>query len=134
MMISMSQEQLGAHIGITFQQIQKYERGTNRVGAGRLQAIARVLKVSVSFFFEGAPGGTTSEQPVSGFEERGYAEEAFVLDFLSSTEGLRLNRAFVLIRDPILRRRIVDLVRALASTEGNNADVIGRLQFGADGI
>lgn len=110
-MLGMSQERLGESLGITFQQIQKYEKGTNRVGASRLQAIASILEVPVSFFFEDAPGSTA---------EGGFAEEnqtTYVVDFLSSTEGLRLNRAFVRITDQKVRSRIIDLVRALADEE-----------------
>ena len=110
-MVGMSQEKLGEHLGITFQQIQKYEKGTNRVGASRLQAIASFLEVPVSYFFEGAPG----EAPSEGFAED--TQTAFVVDFLSSTEGLLLNRAFARIGDPKVRRRIIDLVRTLADDE-----------------
>src|SRR5690349_12334264 len=107
MMQGMSQEKLGESLGITFQQIQKYEKGTNRIGASRLQHIAQVLEVPVSFFFEDAPGSST---------EVGFAESrpaAFVTDFLTSTEGLQLNKAFVRIKDTKVRRRIVELVRAV---------------------
>ena len=115
MMLGMSQEKLGDQLGITFQQIQKYEKGTNRIGASRLQHIARVLSVPVSFFFEDAPGGP-SETP-------GVAEPAatnYVVDFLSSSEGIQLNKAFVRINDAKLRRKIIDLVRAMAG-EANGA-------------
>src|SRR5215207_6222318 len=86
MMLGMSQEKLGEHLGITFQQIQKYEKGTNRIGASRLQHIARVLSVPVSFFFEDAPGGTTESGELA---ERPSAH--YVVDFLSSSEGIQLN-------------------------------------------
>ncbi|MCX5494908.1 helix-turn-helix transcriptional regulator [Kaistia dalseonensis] len=111
MMQSMSQEKLGESLGITFQQIQKYEKGTNRIGASRLQHIASVLQVPVSFFFEDAPGGPAE----SGFAESRPA--AFVTDFLSSAEGLQLNKAFIRIKDPKVRRRVVDLVRSIAGEE-----------------
>ncbi len=112
-MVGMSQEKLGDSLGITFQQIQKYEKGTNRVGASRLQAISEILQVSVSFFFDGAPGqdGTCN----GGFAEAGNAN--YVVDFLNSTEGLQLNRAFIKICDPKVRRRVVELVRALGELE-----------------
>lgn len=110
-MLGMSQEKLGDHLGITFQQIQKYEKGTNRVGASRLQAIASILEVPVAFFFEDAPGNPG----VTGLAEENAT--TYVVDFLSSTEGLRLNRAFVRISDPKVRSRIIDLVRALADEE-----------------
>ena len=110
-MLGMSQEKLGESLGITFQQIQKYEKGTNRVGASRLQAIASILEVPVSYFFEDAPGGAA----VSGMEEDN--STTYVVDFLSSTEGLRLNRAFARISDPKVRARIIDLVRTLADED-----------------
>ncbi len=112
MMLGMSQEKLGESLGITFQQIQKYEKGTNRIGASRLQHTATVLKVPVSFFFEDAPG--TPEEAM-GFAES--QPHSYVVDFLSSSEGLSLNKAFVRIKDARVRRRIVDLVQALAGDE-----------------
>ena len=111
MMVSMSQEKLGESLGITFQQIQKYEKGTNRVGASRLQAIASILAVPVSFFFEDAPGEQADSQ--TGLAEA--SSSNYVVDFLSSSEGLQLNRAFVKIGDPKVRRKLVDLVKALAA-------------------
>ncbi len=114
-MVSMSQEKLGDNLGITFQQIQKYEKGTNRVGASRLQAISDILQVPISFFFEGAPGN--GEAKNGGFAEVGNAN--YVVDFLNSTEGLQLNRAFIKIGDPKVRRRIIDLVRSLGEMEEN---------------
>jgi transcriptional regulator with XRE-family HTH domain len=108
-MMGMSQEKLGELLGITFQQIQKYEKGSNRVGASRLQAISSILNVPVSFFFEDAPGESTAG---GGFAEDGGT--SYVVDFLSSTEGLQLNRAFVRIRDGKVRKKILDLVKTLA--------------------
>jgi len=113
-MLGMSQEKLGESLGITFQQVQKYEKGTNRVGASRLQNISAVLNVPVSFFFEDAPGEQGAESG-SGMEENA---ATYVVNFLSSSEGLQLNRAFVKITDPKVRRRIIDLVRTLAEEEG----------------
>ena len=113
MMLSMSQEKLGESLGITFQQIQKYEKGTNRIGASRLQHIARVLSVPIAFFFEDAPGG--AQEASSGLAEPNSA--SYVVDFLSSSEGLQLNRAFVRIKDAKLRRKVIDLVRAMAGEE-----------------
>jgi transcriptional regulator with XRE-family HTH domain len=111
MMLGMSQEKLGENLGITFQQIQKYEKGTNRIGASRLQHIARVLSMPVSYFFEGAPGLSTTTQP-EGLPPA--PATSFVVDFLSTNEGIQLNKAFVRIKDPKLRRRVIDLVRAMA--------------------
>ena len=109
MMIGMSQERLGDALGITFQQVQKYEKGTNRIGASRLQHIAKTLGVSVGFFFEGAPNLDQTEE---GFTEN--SSPPYVSEFLSSAEGLSLTRAFTKIRDARVRRRIVDLVETLA--------------------
>jgi transcriptional regulator with XRE-family HTH domain len=111
-MLGMSQEKLGEALGITFQQIQKYEKGANRVGASRLQAIATVLNVPVSFFFEDAPG--ESGEVIRGLSEEG--STAYVVDFLNSAEGLQLNRAFVKISDPKVRRKIIDLVKSLTDS------------------
>ncbi|MFD1198176.1 helix-turn-helix domain-containing protein [Brucella gallinifaecis] len=110
-MLGLSQEKLGESLGITFQQIQKYEKGTNRVGASRLQAISSILNVPVSFFFEDAPGSTTNTQ--AGFAEDN--EATYVVDFLSSNEGVQLTRAFTKISDPKVRRKIIDLVKSLAA-------------------
>ena len=112
-MLGMSQEKLGENLGITFQQIQKYEKGTNRVGASRLQAIANTLSVPVAFFFEDLPGDQTTAN-------RGFAEDpsaAFALDFCTSAEGLQLNRAFVKISNLKVRRRVIELVKSLASDD-----------------
>lgn len=113
MLLGMSQEKLGDALGLTFQQVQKYEKGTNRIGASRLQQISRTLNVTPAFFFDGMPLSETVALP-------GFAEDAssnFVVDFLSTTEGLHLNRAFARIRDPKVRKRIVDLVHALAEED-----------------
>jgi transcriptional regulator with XRE-family HTH domain len=112
MMISMSQEKLGEQLGITFQQIQKYEKGTNRIGASRLQQIANVLGVPVAFFFEGAP----TQQGTTGlFRES--PSPAYVSDFLATSDGLALVKSFMRVKDPKVRRRIVDLVEAISSEE-----------------
>ncbi|WP_061935370.1 helix-turn-helix domain-containing protein [Aureimonas sp. AU22] len=110
-MMGTSQEKLGEALGVTFQQVQKYEKGTNRVGASRLQRIAEVLQVPVSFFFEGYQG--EDAQP-AGLRE---ADAEFVNDYPVSAESIQLNRAFGKIQDPKVRRRILDLVRSLAETE-----------------
>ena len=113
MMLGMSQEKLGEQLGITFQQIQKYEKGTNRIGASRLQHIARVLSVPVSFFFEDAP--PTPNMGAPGIEEP--SSTNYVVDFLSSSEGIQLNKAFVRIKDAQQRRRVIDLVRSMAGDD-----------------
>ncbi|TWG92402.1 transcriptional regulator with XRE-family HTH domain [Mesorhizobium sp. J18] len=117
-MLGMSQEKLGEALGITFQQIQKYEKGTNRVGASRLQAISSILNAPVSFFFEGAPGQEEGS-PATGMAEEASAN--YVVDFLNTGEGMQLNRAFVRIQDPKVRRKVIDLVKALASEEEDSS-------------
>jgi transcriptional regulator with XRE-family HTH domain len=114
MMLGMSQEKLGDALGLTFQQVQKYEKGTNRIGASRLQQISQILQVPVSFFFEGAP--TVHSGPrLDGMNEA--PSPAYVSDFLATSDGLALTKAFTRIGDSKLRRRIVDLVEQIASTE-----------------
>ena len=114
MMLSMSQEKLGDALGLTFQQVQKYEKGTNRIGASRLSQIAQILQVQVSFFFEGAPTVGTGPR-LEGFAEA--ASPVYVSDFLASSDGLALTKAFMKIGDAKLRRRIVDLVEQMAASE-----------------
>src|SRR4249920_528564 len=112
MMLSMSQEKLGDALGLTFQQVQKYEKGTNRIGASRLQQISNILQVPVAFFFEGAPNlhGTAD-----GMKEA--PSPAYVSDFLASSEGLALTPAFMRIKEPKVGRRSVDLVKQIAGED-----------------
>jgi transcriptional regulator with XRE-family HTH domain len=111
MMLDMSQEKLADAFGITFQQVQKYEKGTNRISAGRLQHAANLLQVPVQFFFQGAPVG-------SGTQPDGSARSpAYVSEFVSSSDGLRLIKAFTRIESGV-RRRIVDLVQEIAAADG----------------
>jgi transcriptional regulator with XRE-family HTH domain len=114
-LLGMSQEKLGEQLQLTFQQIQKYEKGMNRIGASRLQQISRILGVPVEYFFDGAP--QLSDKPLveSGFEDRGDA--TYVADFLATNEGVQLNRAFLKIKDARLRRRVVELVTAIAGDD-----------------
>jgi len=119
MLLGMSQEKLGEQLGLTFQQIQKYEKGINRIGASRLYELAKVLGVSVQFFYEDAPG-TTPDNKIQTTSAGGLGErqaDRYVVDFLSSREGIELNKAFVKITDPKVRRSIVDLVRSLAGED-----------------
>lgn len=114
MMLGMSQEKLGDALGLTFQQVQKYEKGTNRIGASRLQQISHILQVPVSFFFEGAP----SVQSTGRHEAMAEAPSpAYVSDFLATSDGLALTKAFMRIGDSKLRRRIVDLVEQIAGAD-----------------
>ena len=111
MMVSMSQEKLGDRLGITFQQVQKYEKGTNRIGASRLHQISSILGVPVAFFYEGAP----NPDGAPGSTEAG--NPPYVSDFLATSEGLALTKAFMKVADPKVRRRIVDLVQAMAGED-----------------
>jgi transcriptional regulator with XRE-family HTH domain len=113
MMLGMSQEKLADALGLTFQQIQKYEKGTNRISASRLQAISQILDAPVHFFFEGAP---PSGKGGEGVGAQGLSEDsspAYVTDFLTTSDGLALVKAFVKIKDAGLRRSIVRMVEAI---------------------
>ena len=112
LMLGMSQEKLGDGLGLTFQQVQKYEKGTNRIGASRLQHISHILGIPVPFFFEGAPH--LPGQP-KGIGEA--PSPAYVFDFLATTDGLALTKAFMRIKEQKLRRRIVDLVEEIAGDD-----------------
>jgi transcriptional regulator with XRE-family HTH domain len=111
MMLGMSQEKLGDALGLTFQQVQKYEKGTNRIGASRLQQISSILQVPVAFFFEGAPVDVVPQEDFADAPS-----PAYVTDFLATSDGLALTKAFMRIASPKLRRRIVDLVEEIAET------------------
>jgi transcriptional regulator with XRE-family HTH domain len=110
MMLGLSQTTLADAIGLTFQQVQKYEKGTNRMGASRLQQIAHVLQVPVPFFFEGAPDLSVLPKGTAAAPSTTYVSE-----FLATSDGLALTKAFMEIRNAKLRRRIVDLVEQIAS-------------------
>jgi len=106
MLIGMSQERLGELLGLTFQQVQKYEKGVNRIGAGRLYDVARILGVPIDYFYENV--ASTNQQ--RGFSE---GEMPPVMEFVSSGEGLQLSLAFMRIRDAKIRKRVLDLVKSL---------------------
>jgi transcriptional regulator with XRE-family HTH domain len=117
-LLGMSQERLGESLGLTFQQIQKYERGVNRVGASRLFDLSRVLDVPISFFFDDMPeplareyGGAAVRRAV-GFAE---PQESFEDDALHRRETLELVRAYYRISDPAIRKRVFDLIKSLTS-------------------
>ncbi|MBC7950365.1 MAG: helix-turn-helix transcriptional regulator [Rhodospirillaceae bacterium] len=117
-LLGMSQEKLGEALGLTFQQVQKYERGANRVGASRLFDLSRVLDVPVSFFFDDMSGEVEALSPrlISGLTEEPASFEA---DPLTKRETLELVRAYYRITDPQVRRRVLDLAKALgAVSEG----------------
>ncbi|MDV4153484.1 helix-turn-helix domain-containing protein [Rhizobium brockwellii] len=100
--LGMTQNGLAELLGITFQQIQKYEKGTNRIGASRLQRISEILRVPIGFFFENGGAG-----PIDGATNE-------LNSFLSSKEGLALNKAFIAIEDPNIRQKLVALAKSLA--------------------
>jgi transcriptional regulator with XRE-family HTH domain len=112
MLMGMSQERLGDLLGLTFQQVQKYEKGVNRIGAGRLFEIAGILGVPIGFFYEDAEAALNS---TPGFAEDD--DSGSVMEFISSGEGLQLTLAFMRIKDPKVRRRILELVRELSDEE-----------------
>jgi transcriptional regulator with XRE-family HTH domain len=113
-MLAMSQTKLGDALGLTFQQVQKYEKGTHRIGASRLQQLSHVLQVPVEFFFEGAPNASAPHG------SNGNAlSMAHIDDFVSNSDGLRLIGAFMRIDNAALRRRIVMLVQEIAGDDGN---------------
>jgi transcriptional regulator with XRE-family HTH domain len=106
LMLDMSQEELGDALGITYQQVQKYENGINRIGAGRLQHLADILKVTLSFFFEDAPIATVKDDHLP--------EPRYITDFLILADGHALAKAFMRINDQKVRRRLVSLVEEIA--------------------
>jgi len=116
MLIGMSQEKLGDLLGLTFQQVQKYEKGVNRNGAGRLFEVAQILGVPIDFFYEGV-GAAREER--SGVSESESAPP--VMEFVSSGEGLQLSLAFMKIKDPKVRKRVLDLVKSLAQEENSES-------------
>jgi transcriptional regulator with XRE-family HTH domain len=106
-MLAMSQEKLADGLGLTFQQVQKYEKGANRIGASRLQQMSHILQVPVEFFFDGVPTSSFVSEP-------DVRSVAALNEFVSSSEGLRLVAAFTRIENAHLRRRIVGLVEGIA--------------------
>jgi transcriptional regulator with XRE-family HTH domain len=109
LMFDMSQTDVADALGLTFQQVQKYEKDANRIGASRLQHISQILQVPVPFFFEGGPAAPGLE---SAAKETDFPA-SYVTDFLATSDGLSLVKAFMLIGDPKLRRAIVRLVEAI---------------------
>ena len=109
MLIGMSQERLGELLGLTFQQVQKYEKGVNRIGAGRLFEVARILGVPIDYFYEGANGQLIGGAQIGTTEDR----HPPIMEFVSSGEGLQLSLAFMKIKDTKVRKRVLDLVKSL---------------------
>lgn len=109
MLIGMSQERLGELLGLTFQQVQKYEKGVNRIGAGRLYEVAGILGVPINFFYDEIDGDAPRDAASFG----GTGDAPPVMEFISSAEGVQLSVAFMRIKDAKVRRKILDLVRSL---------------------
>ena len=116
MLIGMSQERLGELLGLTFQQVQKYEKGVNRIGAGRLFEVSRILGVPIDYFYEGVNG-----QAVGGQANASGQATPPIMEFVSSGEGLQLSLAFMRIKDTRVRKRMLDLVKSLAE-EGEKVE------------
>lgn len=119
MLVSMSQEKLGEQLGLTFQQVQKYEKGANRIGASRLFQISQILSVPVDFFFDGLQPEDVPGHP--GFADSNRSH--FELDILSTSEGIQLNSAFFSIKDPNIRKKMLDLLKVLGNSEKSEAQV-----------
>jgi transcriptional regulator with XRE-family HTH domain len=117
MLVGMSQEKLGDSLGLTFQQVQKYEKGANRIGASRLYQIARVLGVPIEFFYD----GVATEGQTEGFAESDASH--FEIDMLSTSEGIQLNSAFFSIRDPKVRKKVLELVKALGDMGSSEEEI-----------
>lgn len=109
MMLGMSQDKLGEALGLTFQQVQKYEKGVNRIGASRIFDIAKILNVPIQFFYDDFDGRSGQSY---GFAESG--DDGF-MELLHSPEGVQLCRHFAEIKDPKVRKRVLELVKTLAS-------------------
>jgi transcriptional regulator with XRE-family HTH domain len=108
MHLDMSQEKLGKFLGLSFQQIQKYEKGTNRIGAGLLPHVAKALGVAITYFYEGIEPGLPNAKPRCPEEETA----RLVMKFISSTEGAHLIRTFMKIKDAKVRKRMLNLVNS----------------------
>ena len=119
-LLGMSQERLGEALGLTFQQVQKYERGVNRVGASRLFDLSRVLDVPISFFFDDMPDNLTNAFGNQAGRRGGSfpeAQEGFGDDTLSRRETLELVRAYYRITEPAVRKRVFDLIKSMGPTD-----------------
>lgn len=113
MLIGMSQTELANRLGLTFQQVQKYEKGMNRIGASRLYEISRILGVAPSYFFTGLEGEPETDEENRVTEEDLVSLEA--LQTIATRQGIELNRAFLKLNNPKIRRLIVDLIASVAN-------------------
>ena len=115
MLLGMSQERLGEKLGLTFQQVQKYEKGVNRIGASRLFDLAQVLGVPIQYFYDSMSTSVSGHLSAPGFADK--PNDTYVADFLSSRDSVELNKAFARITDARIRRSIVDMVRSIAGED-----------------
>lgn len=118
MMLGMSQDKLGEALGLTFQQIQKYEKGVNRIGASRIFQIAKILSVPIQFFYDDYEGASAP-----GFAEEGGSDDSFMA-LLNTPEGVQLCRYFSEINDTKVKKRVLDLVKSLAEAENERESVV----------
>lgn len=121
-LLGLSQEKLGEAIGLTFQQVQKYERGVNRVGASRLYDLSRVLDVPLQFFYDDMPSEVSQEAPRLRAGLADSAADDFEADPMTKRETLELVRAYYKVKDPIVRKRIFELCKAMASASAAEED------------
>jgi transcriptional regulator with XRE-family HTH domain len=121
MLIGMSQEKLGELLGLTFQQVQKYEKGANRIGASRLYDISNILGVPVSYFFDDISAENRASRVNGNGQSHGASTDVdagpYMMEFVSSAEGFQLVRAFTKITDPRVRKRMLELVKSLTGEE-----------------
>ena len=115
-LLNMSQEKLGDQLGLTFQQVQKYEKGSNRIGASRLWELGQILDVPISFFYDGA---VDRRSEADGFGEA--RQEDYVMNFVHSSEGLNMIRHFVKVEDANVRRSVLQMIKALAESDTREA-------------
>jgi transcriptional regulator with XRE-family HTH domain len=120
LMLDMSQSDIAGALGLTFQQVQKYEKGANRISASRLQHISQILQVPVPFFFEGAPAASGIPRAAKGTADA--PSPAYVADFLATSDGLALVKAFMCLEDAKLRRAIVRLVEEIVPETGGGSE------------
>lgn len=118
-MLGMSQDKLGDALGLTFQQVQKYEKGVNRIGASRMFDLSRILNVPIQFFYDDFDAMTGTSY---GFAEHGVGDPSAITELLNTPEGVQLCKYFSEISDPKIRKRVLELVKTLADPIGAGAE------------
>jgi transcriptional regulator with XRE-family HTH domain len=119
----MSQHELGRHLGISFQQIQKYEGGTNRISASVLFRLVQIFNVTPSYFYEGASEAVVGDIPVTAFRQ----DSDRLLDFARTIEGREVLSAYLKVEDPVIRKRVLELIRSMASTNSAEAPELAKV-------